>query len=587
MPAPSVLSIPSDRTEVTVARREVGVQIDSVGGASVRSGLVIGAIVCGLATAVMIPRLASPRFGLLDDGATIGVSQHLTRSFRSGDYGSLLRLERDRGRFRPLRFTCGAVQYAVWGASPGAFFQIQWLSLTLTALAISGIGGIATANHVTGLLCGVAYVLSGPVIESYYTLSKDEPPLVLWLALSVFFLVATIGGLGSERRPVKRLFAASVPPLILAYFTKETALAMVLVSGLWAGAAFFRERGLAAHPVLRVTAGYFIVNLTMAAVYWATRSLSGTSAVVAGTDSAHYVIMPGAVLNSLARYVAWYVRDFPFLVPLFAFVAGVFFASRRTKWEREWYVVVGCVLWIVGWTVVMLPWHSALEYYLLPAALGASILTGVGLSAVIRSARRGSASIRTVSRIVLLFVLCLGLTTLINGVTNGRTQVAVDRSNARLIEYLAQSVPRDGTVLVHLQEPSEYVLEMSLHLGLLKHRGDIKVGYLNGQNSSTFPGAFVVTPVVRNQPLPVVRLGVWEGDVAADRPELLKLLGDSAKPAWRDVSEVALLAVWVEKPVCLALLAVGADGLGGTWCGVARPLIETRIFEYGWEIYRI
>jgi len=362
---------------------------------------------------------------------------------------------------------------------------------------------------------------------------------------------------------------------------------MVLVSGLWAGAAFFRERGLAAHPVLRVTAGYFIVNLTMAAVYWGTRSLSGTSAVVAGTDSAHYVVMPGAVLNSLARYLAWYVRDFPFLMPLLAFVAGVFFASRRTKWEREWCVVVGCVLWIVGWTVVLLPWHSALEYYLLPAALGASILSGVGLSAVIRSARRGSVSIRTVSGVVLLFVLCLGLTTLLNGVTNGRIQVAVDRSNGRLIDYLAQSVPQDGTVLVHLHEPSEYVFEMGLHLALLKHRGDIKIGYFSGSSLSTSPGAFIVTPVVRNQPLPAVRLGVWEGDVAADRPELLKLLGDSAKPAWQDVSQVALLAVCVEKPVCRALLAVGADGRGVTWCGAERPLIDTRVFEYGWEVYRM
>jgi hypothetical protein len=395
-----------------------------------------------------------------------------------------------------------------------------------------------------------------------------------------------VRALGSGRKRVICLFAASLPPLAFAYFTKETAQAMVLVSGLWMGAAFFRELKHSARPVSRSTAAYFAANLAIAAAYWGTRALCRTAAVSAGTDSARYAIAPGAMLNSVSRYLLWYVRDFPFLVPVLAFVATVFFASRRTKLARDWHFILGCVLWIGGWTLIMLPWHTALEYYLLPATLGTSILTGVGLSALLGCVRAGSAPIRAASTLCLICVLCLGLATKTNAAANGRIQVTVDVANARLIDYLAWSVPQDGNVLVHLHEPSEYVFEMGLHLALLKDRGDITIEYLSERTLAASPEAFVVTPVISNQPLPSVRLGVWEGDVVADRPRFLKHLGDSSKLAWRGADRVSLLIVSIEKPICRALVEMGGNGPGVAWCSVERPLIDTRLFEYGWEVYR-
>jgi hypothetical protein len=567
-------------------RKDVMAGLESVRTAEVRTGLTYAAILCILATAVMIPRLSAARFGLLDDGVTIFVSRNLTTSLRDGDYGSLLGIEPERGRFRPLYFLYYAVQYAAWGAQPQAFFVTQWLSLIFTAMLISGIAAMAAGNRLAALLSGVAYILSGPTIESYYTLSKGEPPVVMWLALSVFFLVASLKALGSGIGRALWWFVASLPPLALAYFTKETAQAMVLVTGMWAGAAFLHERGRTDRPIACLTILYFVANLAIASGYWGTRVLSGTAAVPIGSDSGHYEVALAATVSSVPKYLIWCVRDFPFLAPLLAFLAVVFFTSRRTKLAHEWRVVLGSVIWIAGWTLIMLPWHTALEYYLLPATLGTSVLTGVALSALLGCLRSGSAALRAATSIILFLVLFLALITVVNAATNGRIQVTVDVANARLIDYLAQSVPQDGSVLVHAHGPSEYVFEMGLHLALLKDRGDIIIEYFSESAEAASPEAFVVTPVIQNQPLPSARIGVWEGDVVGDRPEFLKQLGDSSELVWRGVDEVRLLILSLDDPICRALTRMASEGDDLGWCRFERPFIDTRVFEYGWEVYR-
>jgi hypothetical protein len=180
---------------------------------------VLYATVIVAATALMIPRLASPGFGLLDDGVTILVGQDLLQSYPDDHAENLFTLESDRGRFRPLHWVYYALQYFAFGARPGPFFVTQWLCLTVTALLISGIAATLTGDHLAGALGGVAYVLSGPVIESYYTLSKPEPPLALWLAVSVFLLVTSVRALGSGNKRIMCLFAASLHPLAFAYFS--------------------------------------------------------------------------------------------------------------------------------------------------------------------------------------------------------------------------------------------------------------------------------------------------------------------------------------------------------------------------------
>ena len=123
----------------------------------------------------------------------------------------------------------------------------------------------------------------------------------------------------------------------------------------------------------------------------------------------------------------------------------------------------------------MLPWRSILEYYLLPAALGASIITGIGMVSVLRSLWAPPRAVRIVARTLLaLAVLFLPLT-FGNAITNGRIQLAVDSANARLVKFLAANAPPASTVLVNIPEPNEYVYELGVHLALLNGRPDVKV----------------------------------------------------------------------------------------------------------------
>ena len=550
------------------------------------SRLLLCGIVVAVATAVMMPRLASPRFGLLDDGVVILGSESLLRELRAGNYASLFSLEAERGRFTPLISLYYAIQYAIWRQTPAAFFAIQWLTLIATAITISGIALVGTGDRLAAILSGVAYTVSGPAVESYYTLSKSEPPMVLWLALSLLCLLAAISARDAARTRGRMLFAASVALLLAAYFTKETALAMVLVSGMWACSALWRERRCSSHSASRVMIAYFLASLAIALTFLVARTASGTAAVEVGGDSRGYLFAAEAMSASLTRYVAWYVRDFPYLLPILACMALILVRSREVRF-RALGLMTHCALWVVGWTVIMLPWHSALEYYLLPASVGTAVMTGLGSSVVAGYVRNGARPMKLFALIACVATLCLALLVLVNGCTNGRVQIAVDSSNAELVDYLALNVPAGGTVLVNLPWFNEYVVELGLHLSLLKQRGDMQVGYAEGVDMSSQSDVFVVTPIMRNQPFPLVRIPLWDGGARALKTELQRNLGEQATPVWHTVHEVRLLTVWVERPVCLALLRLGADGTDGTWCGVARPLIDRRLFEYGWEVYVI
>jgi hypothetical protein len=551
------------------------------------SRLLLCGILAASAMGVMMPRLASPNFGLLDDGVTLMVARDLLQPSPGNDHENLFTLESDRGRLKPVTFLYYALQYAAWGPNPGAFFVIQWLTLTLTAIAISAITLMAAGDILAALVSGLAYVFSGAVIESYYTLSKSEPPMTLWLVLSMLCLVAVLFARDAMRRRGWALFSASAALLLPAYFTKETALAMLPVAGMWACLAIALERKSSSRTTSRMMIGYFLVNLAIALIYLVARTASGTAGVEAGSDSRGYSFAAGEMVGTLMNYAGWYFRDFSYLLPLLTFLGCLSLISTQSTRFRTRRVTLDCILWIAGWTAVMLPWRSALEYYLLPAAVGVAVMTGVVSSEVARTLPKVSARFRLLGYCACLAALCLGVVAVANALTNGRVQIAVDASNSELVDYLASNVPAGGTVLVNLPPFNEYMVELGIHLALLKQRGDIQVRYAQEVDTFSQPGVFIVTPIMRNQPLPVVRISMWDGEARALKEELQRKLGGQARPVWDVVHQVRLATTRIEAPVCAALLALGADVLDGTYCGIERPLVDARLFEYGWEVYKL
>jgi hypothetical protein len=531
-------------------------------------------ILAALTLAVMVPRLVSAQFGLLDDGVTIYVSRALGTALEQGDPTLVLRLEHERGRFRPCYWLFGALQHAVWGASPLGFFIGNALALLCTALCVSATVAGVSRDRLAGLLAGVAYVLSPPVIEGYYTLSKPEVPLALWLAVSLWGWVSA--RVEAERAPrrSRRLFVVSAVALFAAYFTKETAQVMVLVSGGWVLATWLTRRG--AHPpgAARIDRWYLAVNLAWTTLFWAIRVGVGTAAIAAGGDSQRYALNGAAIVSSALGHAVWYARDFPLLVPLLAFLAW-----RRVRGTRldPWLLAVP-VLWVLAWTAIMLPWPTIYEYYLLPAAIGVAIVMGIGTTEVVRALSTLPGPGKAVAvALVIVMIVCLPLT-LANAVTNGRIQLAVDAANARVVDFLAATSPPGGRVLVHLTPPNEYVDELTLHL-VLKGRSDVRVQYRDDPATHDGQPALIARPYVSNRPMPGVRLPVPDRGAApspdADRGHLVQ----------RVRQRLRMLATPVPRSICDVLAR--SDAHATLFCTGQRRFLDRRTFEYGWEVYRV
>ena len=543
---------------------------------------------CGLvalaATIVMLPRLSSPHFGLLDDGVLPIGSAAVLRQITGQEPGALFLFERHLGLVRPVYWLWTGGQYLLWGANPLGFFLMLYLNLVATSLLVLGAVTAATKDPRAGLLAGLAFVLSPPVVENYYTASKAEPVLVLCLALSVFFLYRAIDVADRDTRRSRRRLAAAAVFLLLGYLSKPTAHAMILVSGLWTISAWWRQGRSGNRQRFGVVRWYFIANLACAGTYWGAVALSGTAGIAAGGYSSGYALAPGTVLQGLLRHAAFYIRDFPLFLILGGVWAATVIGARGGAPASVRWLVVDCVSWIVGWTAIMLPWQSTLEYRLLPVSIGVSMATGILLSTF--AGQEYAAARRTgwVAKGALIAGLGLTLVVLINNVTNARIQLTVDAANRALIDHLASHAPPNGTVLVNLPEPSEYVWEVGQHLAAFRGRSDVTADYFNG-GGHIAPGTLVATPLMRHQPFPTVRLDFYESGVPEWSAKLSARLGDRATLVYREVARVPLLYVAIEEPVCPVLLA--ADIQDGAYCGTGRPLIDRRVFEYGWEVYAV
>src|SRR5881398_2901663 len=142
-----------------------------------------------LALLVMLPRLASPQFGLLDDGLTLETGREMT-----GRWSGVLALIPETGRFFPAYWL---VYSAVVGVRPLAFFVVNvavlagLLAILTRLVRLSG----GTAMQVAVAL--VVFATCGPAVEAFYTLSKAEPLQMIWIGVT---LLATAASADEPRR---------------------------------------------------------------------------------------------------------------------------------------------------------------------------------------------------------------------------------------------------------------------------------------------------------------------------------------------------------------------------------------------------
>ncbi|HEU5319927.1 MAG TPA: hypothetical protein VFX28_03945, partial [Methylomirabilota bacterium] len=443
-----------------------------------------------LALLVMLPRLASPQFGLLDDGLTLRTGREVV-----GQWSSVLHLIPETGRFFPAYWLVYAAVFGVVGVRPLGFFAVNVLLLAGLLALLVRLVQLAGGTRRQASAAAVLFALSGPAVETFYTLSKAEPLQMAWIGLSLLAAAASAADGARARRAALAGLAAAA--LLLAHATKETSLVLLPVSLGWLAL----ERWSSGQPAWARFAGTCAVaNLIAALAFAGLRWSYAPLALAEGTYTRAYSLDATTVGAALFRLAAWLVRDFAFLLPLLA--AAVLAPTRGGPASHRLLRYAG--VWMAGWLAVYVPWPATFAYYLLPFAFGGAMLGGVVVGALSLASRRRA-------WLVLAPAGLLWSLTVVNAVADGRVQLAVDRANAELVDFLA-GLPGGSRVVLNTRRVTEYLYEVPLHLSEIKRRPDVVVEHLapSGHEAPSPAPVFLATPEMSGQPVPTVRIGLDE-----------------------------------------------------------------------------
>ena len=525
-----------------------------------------------LATLVMLPRLASPQFGLLDDGLTLQTGREM-----SGRWFDVLRLIPETGRFFPVYWLVYSGIANVVGARPLAFFTVN--VLLFTAL-LAMLGRVVRVSGGTRAQAGVAMVLlaaSGPAIETFYTLSKAESLQMTWIGASLLATAASTAAGSTGRAALIGLAAATS---LLAHATKETSVVLVPIALGWLVTERWSSR--TSETRARFARTYLVINAVAAAAFFALRWHYAALALAEGTYTRAYALHAGTVGPALFRISAWLARDFAFLVPLLG-VAVVALAAGRAAPRRP--IAYACI-WMLGWLAVYLPWPATFEYYLLPFAFGAAVLAGT----VVGDAWDGrgfapSVAARRLAYSGLVASALLWPVAVVNAAADARVQLAVDRANADLVGFLG-GLPRHSRVVVNMSPVNEYHFELPMHLAEIEGRPDVVVEPFAraGPDGPTAADVFLVTPEMANQPGPTVRIALHEPGVRHDNATLRTMLAGGADLVFRTVRHARLVELGIHRLLCPLAVPPIVDA---TYCPSDRGVIYRRTFSYGWQVHRL
>lgn len=532
-------------------------------------------IACASAV-VMLPRLLSPQLGLLDDGVTV-----LAGEAMEADWRAVFELTRGTGRFMPAYWVFYGARHTVFGVNPFLLFLVNWLVLFVSAACLARFVSISIGRTRPAVLAGLLFVASGPVIENFYTLGKSEVPQTLLLAASLSILAALVRADGPAKS--QALWAGALFGSVLAAFlTKETSFVLIPIGGGWLLLERLRPRAEMDAASTRGHRVYFLSTLIAAGVFLSLRWYLEMPSFTAGSYSRAYRLDTASVATSLGRWVLFGSRDFLYLLPLAA--GAVVWLRAGGKATQRLLLRMG--LWTGGWACVFLPWPSLLEYHMLPFSLGACVAGGLLLDGLIGSCVGSGTSSprgRRFACMALVTTALLLAASVVSSISNARVQLAVDAANGKLLGFLA-TLPPGATLYVNLPGSNEYVYEIDVHLRELWRRPDIAVNYLPGNPDPTVltPQSYLVTPRMRNQPVPSVRLAFSEGDARQWQTEVDQSFGH-ATTLIADISQrVRLLDVDVRLLACQAVGRAADTAL----CAASREWVDNRELLYGWSVYQ-
>jgi hypothetical protein len=524
-----------------------------------------------IAAVFMAFRLASPNFDFIDDGVTLRYGRELTASARS----LLIAFTAisDTGRFIPVYWLYYGFVYWIGWANALIFLLTNAVALIVTTACIVSFVKYRGGSHLQAGAAGILFVLSAPTLETYYTNSQEGVPQFIFIGVALVLLASY----SSATTPLRRrlIAVAMFFAFLAANCSMETSVVMSAVALGWLVSRWIPLTAAGD----RMTSGsqnlMLVTSAAAAASWFLLRSALLHMPLFGGTYTAAYKLELHQILATSSLWLSQLFRDFPYLLPL-AIPVLLLTVRRRQPQAR---LIVDSLIWIAGWIAIYLPWHSVLEHYMFPCAVGCAIVGGVAVGQMRDMlVDGGSRKIRVAAYCaVALFVV-----TCVNNWTNGRYQITMDNANMALVDFLS-SLPPYSRVLVNIREPNEYEYEIGVHLTELKKRPDISVDYFRLQTASATDRDalyYVVTPIVRNEPHPSVPYALYEGGATEWTTALEDFIGISPDLVYDGEYHMRLADIGIQRLLCMLLPS-------GAYCEAPRPVLDGRLLTYGWQVYRV
>ena len=525
-----------------------------------------------LCVLIMLPRLVSPQFGLLDDGRSLTVAQGIVH----GKWD--LSWDVTAGRFRPVYWIAFAFGYLLAGGQTFWYFMGNLIVFAATTFLLVTLVKALGGSDLQSFLTGLVFVLSTPVIENVYTLSKGEN-------LQVLLLLGVIGLVFLAVKSAKGfaywvLLASATLLVLLACLTKENTLIILPISLMWWGIAFVGRwrRVTSAAVVERVTRRLVFISLVGCGLFYLARTLVLSSRILGVGQSSEFSFAPSQLLNSFVRWGGWMLRDYLWLLPLALLVLVLCLVRKRWPHSALWWLAL---IWMVFWWGLYLPWHFALEYYLLPFAAGTAVFSGVLLTEPVEYFLNRGRLMKVVSIGTLILTAILLLITQANSFSDAAIQLAQDRANQQVLDYVAKYAAQNSSVVVNIRLANEYIEQMQLMLANFYHRSDLTLVNYQGEDLSVLsaeqPSTNFLLATVVNQPMLTVRMGL-------DEPSL-QLWNASVLPAlvtWHEDFQVSTIPyiLTVDFPRLLCPIIYREN-----YCSAGWGLLNIRQFHYQWSVY--
>ncbi len=539
-----------------------------------------------LGVLLMAPRLADPQFGLFDDGQTI---TNATQVFQ-GNWGIIF--ENAYGRTRPIYWLFYTLIYKLAGRNPFGFFMVNLVLFVVTILLVIALVTSLGGTRKQAFCAGLIFTLCDPVIENVFTLSKAE---MLQMALMMGAILC-FTRLVRLSRPWKHwgLIGAIVVLTLAATLSKEVTLLGAAITCGWIAVAWgitVMARGkktLAGTtpdakksylPALMVFLG---AQAAAGLVFLAIRLAATGTAVIQKTPTsyaANFDLSFAKLATNFIHWSGWLLHDFPYFAIIILFLAA--WGLRRRGLPQP-ALILGSAIWMAAWFLFYLPWRFIVDYYLLPFAIGSSIVCGIVIGEAIDLAHTLPPVLRGFRWAGLFLASALFCVTLVNNWTNARIQLTIDNANAAMLNSVAQSAPKGSQVLLNLSPQSEYGDEIKMHLKLIELRPDLNVSFfsartLEAARASQLP-YLIISPELINQQILSVRMGISEPDVNQAKAALNGQPGVITLYMTRIQRQFHLFSIDLTRLMCAVLP-------GTSYCAKNYSIVDLRLFTYGWDLY--